>query len=70
MMDETLFCPFTRQPCMGRDCACAVYATRGAIAYGLTRRWWCGLVPYQDEGCQPPIDEEPMDEEPNDNRKD
>jgi hypothetical protein len=68
-MDETLFCPFTRQPCMGRDCACAVYTIRGAIAYGLTRRWWCGLVPYY-EGRQSPIYEEPMDEEPNDNRKD
>lgn len=44
MTDETLWCPFTGKPCIGRQCACAVYALDG----DLNRTWWCGMVPCAD----------------------
>jgi hypothetical protein len=66
MMDGTLFCPFTRQPCMGRMCACAVkntyfydYSTDGEY------RWYCGLLPDAATGVQRYVDKES-----NDNRRD
>ena len=43
-MDETLFCPFTRQPCMERDCACAVYRYSRNV-----RTWKCGMVAHLDD---------------------
>ena len=43
-MDETLFCPFTRQPCMGRDCACAVYRYSQNVI-----TWKCGMVAHLED---------------------
>jgi len=52
-MEQTLFCPFTDKPCMGRSCACAVttFATRGD---GFAYAWKCGFIDADGvlEHCQ------------------
>jgi hypothetical protein len=66
-MDGTLFCPFTRQPCMGRMCACAVKNTNAcynpdtAGSKEWAHRWYCGLLTHGEIGTQRYVDKEPND---------
>ncbi len=66
MMDGTLFCPYTRQPCMGRDCACAVRNTNAFYdpdtdGEEWANRWYCGLLTHAAIGVQRYVDEESND---------